>query len=346
MDGFDHYGVSPNGGRDAMLAGVWADMNTGFLVSSGIARTGTYSLRQVGSSNQRMRRLLGSNLTTVGIGFGLYLPQIPAGNNRIGVQLRDNSNVAVFTVTFQSDASIEVFRGYANTGTSLYRSGQVLTAQAWNHIEFKVFRNATTGTVELRVNGITIIDLTAQNTGSNDFASVVFGDPSSGAASGSEFYLDDIFVWDTSGSYNNDFIGPQRIYTLFPNDDTAQADWTPNSGSTGYTQLDEVQPDADTTYIEAASVNDISEFELGNLPAGVSAISAVMTQSMLRKSDAGTANVQASLLSAAAVAAGTDRPITEVYTYWPDVFETDPNTGSPWTASGFNAAKLRLEKTA
>lgn len=336
-----------------MLAGPWAEF-TGLSsaiprVDATFQRTGPYALRFPSSAATSLdayaRRLFGANKATVGVGFGLYMPGIPAANGRIGFQLRNNANAAVLTFAFQSDASIEVFRGTA-AGTSIGRTGQVLTALAWNHIEVRAHRDAAAGSVEIRINGVTELDLSGVDTGATDFAGLLAGKIATGSVAWYEMAIDDLFAWDTSGGQNNDFLGPQRCYRLLPDGDTVQADWTATGAATGHEAIDDVPPDGDTSYIAAASVNDVSEFDLEDLPAEVTAVTALYVTPMLRKLDAGTANVQASIISGASAAAGADRPITEVYTYWPDIVELDPDTGAPWTAAAVNAAKLRLEKTA
>lgn len=358
-DGFDHYGTTPNGGRDAMLAGPWAEIDGSGSpvprVDATFQRTGPYALRFPASGATPgfylARRLFGADKSIVGLGFGLYMPDVPVVNGRNGFSLRDNANAAVLTFALQSDASVQVFRG-TTAGTSLGRTGQVLTAQAWNHVEIRAHRDAAVGGVEIRVNGVTALDIAGANTGAADFAGVSFGKLDTGAIAWYEMAIDDVFAWDTAGASNNDFIGPQGVHTLFPDQDTVESDWTRNAGATDFEAIDEVPPDGDTTYIEAAAANDVSVFGLADLPSGVSAISAVQLTGMLRKTDAGSAQVQMSLLSsdvgsppAPAEANGADRPITEVYTYWPDVLESDPATGAPWTPGAVNAARLKIERT-
>jgi hypothetical protein len=291
------------------------------------------------------RRLLGADKAVAGIGFGLYMPAVPAANNRGGWTLRDNANAVVLTFALQSDASIEVFRG-AVTGTSIGRSGQVLTAEAWNHIEIRANRDDTTGSVEVRVNGLTVLDIADENTGAADFAGVQWGRiASGGTVTIYAFYIDDVFAWDDEGAENTDFIGPLGVYTLFPDEDTAEADWAVTGAANGYQAINEPSPDDDTSYIAADTLGDASEFALDNLPGGISNIAALVAVGRMRKTDAGDGNVQMSLVSGASVTAGEDRPITEAYTYWQDVFELDPATGAPWTPSAVNAALLRLART-
>jgi len=352
-DGFDHYGTGSTG-RTNMLQGVWAEINSGITPSATTPRTGTACLSTGTILNNLAvaRRVFPTaNLATVGFGYGLYMAQLPAVSNVFGLaQFRDGGNTAQLSFVLTTAGEIEVKRGGA-TGTLLAISAPVVTAGSYQHFECRATCDDTAGAVEVRVNGVTVIDISGvdtRNSAAGLMTQVAFGNISTGTNLSNVIpRFDDMFAWDTSGSEINDFIGPQRAYLLVPDADTAADDWVPDSGVTGYTQIDEVPPDGDTSYIEAQSTpGDISEFALEDLPPEISAVTALYVTPMLRKLTAGTANVQVSMISNAAVAAGADRPITEVYTYWADVFPIDPDTGAPWTAAAVNAALLRLEKTA
>jgi hypothetical protein len=90
----------------------------------------------------------------------------------------------------------------------------------------------------------------------------------------------------------------------------------------------------------------LSEFGLPLAEEAVAGITAVQIYTRMVKTEAGIANVQVSLISGSEVSEGADRAITQEYTYWMDVHETDPDTGAPWTAEGLAAAQLRIERTA
>jgi hypothetical protein len=117
----------------------------------------------------------------------------------------------------------------------------------------------------------------------------------------------------------------------------------------GFDAIDQVTPDGDTTYITAGipgSPTPISEFGMENLPAGVSAISGVVLVNFSRKTEAGVANVQMSAISGASETAGTDQPMTEIYTYRQDVFETDPASAAPFTPAEVDALLIKADRTA
>lgn len=353
MDGFDHYSAPADAesvGRLNMLDGSWAAAGSGGP-SETYSRTGGQSLHIPNFSqtnDDNYRRIFGAGYSTIGFGFAVYFPTLAgliAGRAEL-FALTDATNTKQIVFNLLSTGAVEVRLGSAG-GTLLGTSADgTLVATAWQHVEVKAVISATVGAVEMRVNGVAVLSITGADTGSSTANNLTL--MRNGSAFYQDFvaYFDDMFAWDTTGSYNNDFIGDKRVLTLMPTDDTAQADWTVIGAASGYAAISETPPDDDTSYIETQLVDEISEFVVADLVGEYGAISAVMTQPLSRKTVAGTCNLQVGLLSGASIASGADRPITENYTYYTDVFEEDPATAAPWTKTGVNAAKLRIKRTA
>nr|WP_295378346.1 hypothetical protein [Pseudoxanthomonas sp.] len=264
-------------------------------------------------------------------------------------QFRDAGNTPQVTIICDTTGTISAYRGTTTTllGTS---ASAAIVAGAYQHVEAKVVFDNVAGSVEVRVNGVTVLSLTGVDTVAT--ASVecsqicVMNTRSASTTNITGWFFDDVFAWDTSGTENNDFLGDRRVRTLFPDGNTASAGWTAVGAATGYECIDEAVPDEETTYIEAAGgTTPTSEFTLTDLPS-VGAIAAVEVVTRSRKTNAGVANLQTSMVSGASVDVGADRPLTEVYTYRSDVSELDPATGVPWTQAAVNAAKLRIARTA
>lgn len=347
-DGFDHYGTDTAN----MTDGAWAEVR-GTLTTAN-PRTGTHSIRfgSASSATGQLRRVFGGAKTTVGVGMAAWFSELPSSNDTMRIWgFNDNANVPQITIMLQSTGIIEVQSGSvggAKLGDSVTPA---ITAEAYTHIECLVTIHPSAGQVEVRVNGVTVISLSGINTdptGETEISQIVVY-PKPNAFIPSDIYYDDIFCYDGDGSYNNTFIGDRRVLTLFPDADTLQADWSWSAGPTAYQAIDEPSPDEDVTYIFAnpgSSPASVSEFSLDDLPAGVSAISALMTVNRMRKTDAGTANVQASIVSASSEAAGADSALTEAYTYYHDVVEVDPDTSAPFTPAAVDAVLLKIERTA
>lgn len=353
-DGFDHYGTGSTG-RDNMLDGPYAQVSgAGVSPSSARPRTGTSHLRIGFGTDHFIRRVFGADKVEVGIGYAFFIPSLPMSNNQhYFAVFRDNANNSQCSITLTTTGQLRFHIGQA--GTVIAETGVVISTGAYNHFEAKVRIGDEDGSCEIRINGVTVLDVAGvdtKNLTTDTVAQVVIGFPIL-SPNASTWDVDDLFCWDTLGPFNNDFLGDRQVHTLFPNEDTLAADWQRNSESTDFGQIDEVTPDDDTTYVAADTPGDISEYGLQDLPADVSAVSAIYTTPRMRKTDAGMCNVQISMVSsgvgsppAPAEANGADRPITEEYAYWPDVFEFDPATGAPWTREAVNDALFKIERTA
>jgi hypothetical protein len=278
----------------------------------------------------------------VGLAF-IHLLFLPSTERGVCL-IRDGANDNILKVSIESDGSLGFYKG--TTHTLLARSDPLVTAASWSHIEVKCVIDDVVGSIDAQINGIPVFSLTNQNLGTNDATQLKFGCfAGSGSGTTLDFYFDDIVVWDTTGAVNNDFLGTQRVETIFPTSDTAAADFTKTGAANGYDCIDNVPPDDDTTYLTGATVNDISEFGVGTLPANVSAIVGVYVHTLAKLSDAGTGNLQVSLVSGVDVSLGPDKVLTSGYQYHGGVHELDPATDAAWTKAGVEAALLRLEKT-
>jgi len=359
-ENFAGYGTGEATSQANMLAGVWAQLGT---VSSG-ARAESTNPRGLGTNHLRSdsanldtnnaRLALPAQYTRLFVGAAFYMPQLPSSNNAVYLyQFRDNANAAQCTISVNSTGGIEVYRG-GISGTLLATSANVLTALAYNFVETYIDlgngASPNDGAIEVRVNGVTVIDIDTvdtQATANANIAQITFNACATGSMSNID--MADLYICDDSGSHNNDFLGDTQWLDILPNVDTAASDWTRNTGSNDYDCIDDTTPDGDSTYIGADTAAQISRFGLGDLPATISTVVAVVTKVMARKTDAGTANLEVSLRSTLGSpdtdVSGADRPITEVYTYYRDTFETDPATGVPWTPSSVNAMQLAVEKS-
>lgn len=350
-DGWEHYGVIGN-----LTEGAWAEVGAGISLDTTQPRTGTTCIliSTSASAATTIRRVLGGPKTTVGIGAAFRYTALPTSNARdLLFDFRDAANTVQISIVCESTGVVSAYRGQLAGSLLGSSASPVITALTYQHVECLVFFSQTVGTIEVRVNGVTVLSLSGIDTVASALVECsqvrVAGTNLGIGNSSAQLRVDDIFCYDDTGSFNNTFIGDRRVLTLFPNANTVQADWTAVGAATGYECIDEANPDGDTTYISAGvpgSPGPISEFGIANLPAGISAISAVVLVEFARKTEAGNANTQWSVISGASETAGADKPMTEVYTYRQDVFQTDPASAAPFTPSEVDALLIKVERTA
>lgn len=345
MDNFAAYGV---GGSAYMLNGPYANVagvGTALVADPDPTAPGSVVFRNGIGVIEYLRKVLSSGQTTVGVAMRRWLTSLPGNNNQIDVPMvfNNGANALLTKLQINSTGSISAINAAGTVlGTT---TGPVIVANAWQHIEAKVFFHATAGTVEVRVEGVTVLALAAKDTLGGNAGPCAQIANSNNSGAGNEHYLKDYIIWDNSGTSNTDFLGSCAVVTLAPSADVS-LNWAPSSGTTGWNLINEAPPNDDTGYIQAGDPPPApAVFALTDLPAHVTSVKALMTLVRSRKTDGGDGNLQVSMKSGGSATAGTDRPITTAYTYWPDLFPLDPATGAAWLPSAVNAANLQLSRT-
>lgn len=347
-DTFNRYGVT----AALLLNGAWIEnIGNGTLVADPDP-TSTAKAFFCGSNwpfvqTQGLRYALSSNQATVGMAGKLWMNIVPASDiSTPCMEFRDVSNNTILRLRPNTVGGIAA---YNSAGTKIGETSvPVLVANAWNHIEAKVFRSATVGTCEVRVNGMAApipFPLTGLNLGANDIAQVVFGSwQTNNVGTIMQTFWKDVVIWDGSGTYNKDFMGTCAVLDIDVDSDVVLG-WTPNPAGSGFDRLDNNPPLDDAAYIGAAAAALTNTFGLKDLPPDVTSVRGGIIINRSKKVDGGDGNVQMGIISGATTGLGADRPITVAYTYWKDVFEVDPNTGVPFIPANFNLAKLKMTRT-
>lgn len=336
MDDFKMYGTDTT----LMLNGIYAQVTNASLVEDpGIIETGTVlKLSAFGSPVSQIRKVLNSTQTTAGLAARFWLSNLPIDNNA-RMQLSETktaANTSILSVGLDPTGRLRVYDSALVVLTTT--TNPVVTANGWFHIEMKY----TQTHVVVRVEGAEVINF-AHAVVAPAYAQV--STTNNGPASEPDLYTKDYVIWDGSGSLNNDFLGSVIVYGLVTTADAA-LNWTPVGAANGFSILDNSPPN-DASYISAPSPGIPAAYEgtMSDLPSDVSSVRAVMTKVRARKSDGGDGSLQNGVISGASTGNGANRPITTTFTYWQDVFETDPNTSSPWLKASVDAVKLRINRT-
>ena len=353
MDDFTGYGT--DAGRVArMLNGAYAETTRSDLVVDPDATAGGGFVANSfpGGLGASTRRVLSSTQTTIGLAARYWLTSLPATitQNPVLAMFTDINNNQHIRVMCNPAGYLEVSRLDSGGVWTLIGTTTVpvMTANSWKHVETKVFLDGTLGTVQIRLEGAVVLNLSALRTTSNvvsvaaTCAQVWFGAGADG--SGPQMNLKDFIVWDGTGAVNKDFLGTCQVFKIIPDADIS-LNWTPNTGVVGFSKVNETTPDDDTGYVSAPfPLPAAMQLNLSDLPTNVTIVKGVQTVHRSRKADAGDGNIQAGLISGANTGVGVNRPITTAYTYWVDVFDQDPSGGS-WSKTLVNALKLKLDRT-
>ena len=332
-----------------MLDGMYAENNAALVEDPDPNVTGNVMWYSADIFGVLLRKVLPASVTSLGFANRVYFPSLPssigASNFNYVISLRDGGNTDICSITVNTDGRIAAYRGTVNGGVLLGTSAApAITAAAWHHVEVKFVLSATVGTVEVRVNGVTVLNLTGQNTGAGPCTQVAQGHRTFSDATGN-FYSKDWILWDTTGAFNNNFMGSCSVKELIPDGDIS-ANWALTGAANHYGAVNEAPPDDDTKYIYAVTPAPAADvMSLTNLPVDVTSVRGLMVINRSKNTDGGDGKLQAGLVSGASTQLYTDRQLTTAYTYWTDISETDPATAAAWLPGAVNAMNLRLNRT-
>ncbi len=216
----------------------------------------------------------------------------------------------------------------------------------WNHLEYYLKVDNSTGAYDFRVNGNSVSSdsgIDTRSGASSDIVQLYMVNPTSSSGDGHAFT--DLIVVNGSGSVNNSFTGQSKfVYMLKPNGDTADEDWTLSTGADSYALIDEVSRNT-TDYIESSTAAEktLCDYEATGGETGIMAVSLSANAAL----DTGTTTETLKQIIKENVTEGdgatqsvTASASQEVFD---DIFETNPDTGSAWTASELDAVQAGVE---
>jgi hypothetical protein len=252
------------------------------------------------------------------------------------------------SLRMQPNGYLAVYRGFSTAKLGESNNFFPFNTDEYLDIELKATFNNTTGSVELRVNGIVELTLINQNTRatSNNFCNQArIGKSENNQVA--RPYFKHFILMDTTGTEMNDFIGPKDTSTLRPTgtDPTDYIDWTANTG-TRWQAVNQAIADGDTTYVSANTVGDQILFDLSDLPAGVTSVAGVMPQCQAKREQGTTRVTRFFFGSGVDTELGTkDLAIGPTYAFRQEPITLSPFTTSAWTPAEVNGLKLGMEIT-
>lgn len=335
IDSFDHY--------------VTADLLTKYLslgsfapsISAGNGRHSSACVRSnAASATSYVSKGVPASGTTAIIGMAFKTSSLQASF----ISVLDGGDAQIYGA-LNSDGSITIYRSNSvllfSAGTALGSTAAgVLTVDVFNFIELKVVLHDSTGAVTLKVNGITVLSLTGQDTrysaGTGGWTQFVVG-----RSSGSHnIDIDDLYVCDGSGAVNNDFLGDVRVDAHFPNAAGTNNASTPSTGGDRSATVDETAPNGDTDYNTLTAAGDKDTYNLEAFKATGSAILGMQVLTSIKKTDAGVGSSTTVVRHSGTDYDGTTQGLTLGYTYVRDVYNVNPGTNAQMLEADFNALEV------
>lgn len=331
IESFDHYANATD------LAKFWNTV-TGSSIAFTTGRYGNCLAcpNNANSANNAIKNF--SNSSTVIVGFAFSTGSIPATS--VFLRLRDSATTHL-DLRIDTSKAILVTRN----GTTLGTTTENLLENTWYYLELKATIHDTTGSYELRINGVSVLSGTDVDTrnGANAYVNQLsLGTPSL-TGNAFIFKFDDVYLLDTSGSTNNDFLGDVRVDALFPTADGTYTQWTPSAGSDHYALVDETTPNT-TDYVYDGTEGNKDSFVMSDMSELTSqVIFGVQIKVAALKDDAGSRSLKVGVRSNTTNALSDAQSLSTSQTYLTHVQETDPDTSLAWEPEAVDAIEALIE---
>ena len=255
------------------------------------------------------------------------------------IELYDSGTKGI-NLFLNTSGQLKIYRGAVLLDTS----APVITATGtWYYIELKVLCDNAAGTYEVKVGGVSVLSGAGVDTqeGANAYHDRVLFQKVN-------FYtyttIDDIYIADSTGAQNNDFLGNVRVVAIAPDgDDTATFD-TASGGGAHHLDVDENPADDDTTYVESNLAGEKDLYDYAAMAAGLGAIKGLEVKTICRETDAVNYSLITPIKSNVTESDDVAQAIgTTNYTAITRISELDPDTAAAWIEAGINAAKFGVK---
>lgn len=329
------------------------NQSTNSAASTVTSRPNSGNACRINGSGTTGANLLGYSIpsakqhATLIFGFAFRVPSAVTGfptstNDPFIRLLGDTGTTTHINLTFATSSG-GILTASRNT-TSLGSSGTTYITGVWYYMEGKVVLNDSTGSVLIKVNGDTVINLTSQDTKNAGTGSVfdtfAFGVRANAAAT---IDFDDMYLANNDAAGVTDFLGDCQVETLRPSGDGNYSQFTGSDGNSTNNSLlvDEAALDI-ADYVQAAAGNK-DTYAYGNLTASSPTIKGVQAQAVAIKTASSAQSFKQDTRISSTDYQGSSQALSTSDVPYQQIWEVSPATSSAWTGSEVNGAEFGVE---
>jgi len=331
--------------NESVVQPGWFDAGSGFtIVSTSNYRTGTRSLRVYATSSQGYaQKNLPSTYQALYIGFNCYGSSLASNADYKLVSVVDGTTEQLYFRNERISGTIPscAITAYRGDGTLLGTSTALWQPGYHTYFEFKFVIDNTVGAYECKMNGVSILSGSGVDTQVSANAYADRFRLCGGANEGK--YFDDVYVADDG------YKGVIRVEPLFPNGNGNYSQWTGSDGNStdNYLLVDEsTTPNGDTDYVASSTPDQLDSYVMANLANNGVTVKSVKAIIQARKDDTNVRQLALLCRSGSTDSVGTTRTMTTTYTFYEQVWETDPATAAAWAGSAIDAAEFGVKLVA
>jgi hypothetical protein len=282
-----------------------------------------------------------SQILIVGLAFQINY----AGNDISMIQFGDTGGGAYAGgLTFLTSNRLKLWRKAVLLDEIEYISDP-LDLNTWYYVEMKFKIHGTEGLGELRLNEQSLYSFSDKDTRPNLAIDNQIGIVTIRGNSYVNLHYDDIYILDTTGSNNNDFLGDVRIDMINPNGAGNYSQLTPSAGS-NYECVDESAFD-DSDYVEGANAAEKDSYSYENVPTDLddASIFGIQLNNVSQKTaEADNIKMKGFLRTGSTdYEETTAQSLNDSYKNKQMIWEDDPSDSNPWTQAKINACEFGVE---
>lgn len=320
--------------------------SVGTVVTTTTGARNGYSLQMSTAVQSNCVRVIPA-LTTVVVGAAFYTSSFSNWGSINGTMLMGlwgDAGATQHTMLYLNNAGV-LTMGRATT--SLGTISGAITTGTWQYVEVRATLHDTTGSITVRVNGVQVGAVTNVDTKTTGTVAA-YDRLRLEAPSTATTMFDDLYICDTTGSYNNDFLGDLAVEHIRPTgDDTAQ--WVGSDGNStdNYALVDEAGAAVTTDYVGSATVGNRDLYTTAPAVRTSGTVHGVYVQATAQKSDSGTRSM--ALIgkegSGGSVRTGASQALTTGWLTYGQAFDRKADN-SAFSISDLNAFRVGAEVTA
>lgn len=330
LEGFD--GLRDGAGDTTVWArGKWASLVEA-TISTTNGRAGGYGMAFSGYAGDSGSVIVPGTHGTLICGIALNTPSY--STSLCLPTFLDGAGNTQVRITFDGAGHFQAYRNFSGQ-TLLGTSSNVYPLNEWHYVETKVvFRYAATGSVEVRVDGLTWLSIpTVQTsiTSGHDYANGFRIGAASSGIGPNGIKHDDIYLSDGT----NGFLGDIRVFAVHPDGDSA-VQFSRSTGATNYGCVDEtVLNDAD--YVYSSTVGNKDLYTMQDIAPSTGTIFAVQFCPRMKKDDAGSKTACGAVKVGSTEVDLTSVALGDTFSTTPTLREVQPDGTTDWDVASINS---------
>lgn len=341
MDSFQKYGV--NSASQTAAKRTWDTIAGGGVVKDNVGRRGDEGQRALwsswGSDNYWYKGFT-KQVTTIFLSLWIEnTGEYPPGY-WYGIILKNGTTVNQCCVSFTSDGRVKFSRGYWGSTTIAQSAASTIDLTKGYLLECKIVLSNTVGSVEAKIDGNLVVSATGVNTCATSNEYTTGFQLMAGASC--FWYINDLVLWDDTGSQLNSWMGNMEVVCSFPDANGYYSDFTPSAGN-NYECVDEDIPSESDT-VQGTAANQIDTYSHQNVQSPYSvSVYAVQVVSYINKQSSGSRLFRHVARIGGTNYNGADMSLQDEYAYGTTIWELNPATSAAWTDAIINGGEFGVE---